>query len=150
MPALILTETGVVLGAAAATVTTILALLGIAGVAYKRGLLPNLLRDMKPDLDEVKTLAREARDRAAEARTTAAQARDAAGEALRQVSVNGHASETNTLKDDVTDVRTQVQQIRRRQRLMGQKLRIHLEHHAADAHMQSALVAAQTATPGGD
>lgn len=83
-------------------VGTTVAVLGIFGVLgavlvflYRKGLLPNLAKDLGID-----TLAADAKA-----------ARQAAEKALHQVSTNGHSSATPTLKDHVVDLQETVESL---------------------------------------
>lgn len=117
-----------------------LAIVGLLTVAYKRGLLPNLRDDLGID-----ALAADAKA-----------AREAAERALHEVATNGHASATNTLKDDVRDIKTDIatmkdQGVAERERLghkidrldeksstdrqrIEAKLDRHLEHSEMETH----------------
>lgn len=66
----------------------------LLGVFYNRGLLPNVREDIRQDIrQDIAPLVADVEA-----------ARDAAQEAARQLTVNGHSSEKNTIKDDVSDL----------------------------------------------
>jgi len=75
----VLTIIAAALGAAAS-------LAGLLALLYNRGLLPNMRQDLQPIV------------------AAAEDARDAAQEAVRQLTVNGHKSESNTTKDDLSEI----------------------------------------------
>lgn len=79
----------------AASLGAAASLAGLLALLYNRGLLPNMRQDLQPMI------------------TAAEEARDAAREAVRQLTVNGHKSETSTAKDDLSEVKDQLTGLRK-------------------------------------
>lgn len=82
----------------AASLGAAVSLAVLLGIFYKRGLLPNLRADLQPFLDEMR-----------DGRAAVTETQEAVQEIVRQLTVNGHSSKENTVKDDVSEVKVAVE-----------------------------------------